>query len=67
MSINTDCSLVANHDATLIQPPLGELPTLKGYLNKYTNVAKGYNPRWLVLKDGILSCSYTNAPFNATR
>ncbi|KAF4566138.1 hypothetical protein EYR40_002047 [Pleurotus pulmonarius] len=30
-------------------------PTLKGYLNKYTNVAKGYNTRWFVLRDGILS------------
>ncbi|KAF5391163.1 hypothetical protein D9757_003103 [Collybiopsis confluens] len=52
----------ANHDTTLIsqltqsrqsevQPP----PTLKGYLNKYTNVAKGYNTRWFVLKGGVLS------------
>ncbi|KIK64054.1 hypothetical protein GYMLUDRAFT_40287 [Collybiopsis luxurians FD-317 M1] len=52
----------ANHDTTLInqltqshqteaQPP----PALKGYLNKYTNVAKGYNTRWFVLKGGVLS------------
>ncbi|KAG6877723.1 hypothetical protein C0993_004660 [Termitomyces sp. T159_Od127] len=50
----------ANHDSTL----LGEAetstresdpPTMKGYLNKYTNVAKGYNTRWFVLKNGILS------------
>ncbi|KAF7419563.1 hypothetical protein PC9H_002154 [Pleurotus ostreatus] len=34
---------------------LAEPPSLKGYLNKYTNVAKGYNTRWFVLRDGILS------------
>ncbi|KAK7457229.1 hypothetical protein VKT23_010531 [Stygiomarasmius scandens] len=47
----------ANHDTTLIQPsaPTEPPPTLKGYLNKYTNVAKGYNTRWFVLKNGILS------------
>ena len=33
-----------------------EMPTLRGYLNKYTNVAKGYNTRWFVMKDGVLSC-----------
>ena len=33
-------------------------PELKGYLNKYTNVAKGYNTRWFVLKDGVLSCKW---------
>ena len=39
--------LVANHDKTLIPnpTPLTEPPVLKGYLNKYTNVAKGYNTR----------------------
>jgi len=63
--INTDSSSVANHDTTLIQVPLGEPPVLKGYLNKYTNVAKGYNTRWFVLKDGILSCSQTNTQFAA--
>lgn len=49
---------VANHDKTLISnsAPVTEPPTLKGYLNKYTNVAKGYNTRWFVLKNGILSC-----------
>ncbi|KAJ3847266.1 Oxysterol-binding protein-domain-containing protein, partial [Lentinula lateritia] len=30
-------------------------PPLKGYLLKYTNLAKGYNPRWFVLKGGVLS------------
>ncbi|KAL0565505.1 hypothetical protein V5O48_016524, partial [Marasmius crinis-equi] len=46
----------ANHDTTLIQTrTITEPQTLKGYLNKYTNVAKGYNTRWFVLKDGILS------------
>ncbi|TFK26056.1 oxysterol-binding protein [Coprinopsis marcescibilis] len=47
----------ANHDKTLIPStvPLTESPSLKGYLNKYTNVAKGYNTRWFVLRDGILS------------
>ncbi|RXW22360.1 hypothetical protein EST38_g3497 [Candolleomyces aberdarensis] len=47
----------ANHDKTLIPStaPLTEPPALKGYLNKYTNVAKGYNTRWFVLKNGVLS------------
>ena len=52
--------LVANHDKTLIpnSTPLTEPPVLKGYLNKYTNVAKGYNTRWFVLKGGVLSCTF---------
>ncbi|KAF4610323.1 hypothetical protein D9613_010281 [Agrocybe pediades] len=47
----------ANHDKTLINnsAPLTEPPTLRGYLNKYTNVARGYNTRWFVLKNGVLS------------
>ncbi|KAK2463943.1 hypothetical protein APHAL10511_003994 [Amanita phalloides] len=47
----------ANHDNTLIHtsPNFNQLPTLKGYLNKYTNVAKGYSTRWFVLRGGILS------------
>ncbi|TFK62382.1 hypothetical protein BDN72DRAFT_827523 [Pluteus cervinus] len=47
----------ANHDTTLIQSqtPLSEPPSLRGYLNKYTNVAKGYNTRWFVLNQGVLS------------
>ncbi|KIM37639.1 hypothetical protein M413DRAFT_258846 [Hebeloma cylindrosporum] len=48
---------LANHDKTLIPnpTPMTEPPVLKGYLNKYTNVAKGYNTRWFVLKNGVLS------------
>ncbi|KAG1741680.1 Oxysterol-binding protein-domain-containing protein [Suillus lakei] len=42
----------ANHDTSLIEVPSSEPPVMKGYLNKYTNVAKGYNTRWFVLKDG---------------
>lgn len=50
--------LVANHDRSLSQTPVltNEPPTLKGYLNKYTNVARGYNTRWFVLTNGVLSC-----------
>lgn len=34
----------------------GELPTRKGYLSKWTNVAKGgYKQRWFVLQNGHLS------------
>ncbi|KAF8584900.1 hypothetical protein K439DRAFT_1660550 [Ramaria rubella] len=44
-----------NQDKTLMDAPLTEPPALKGYLNKYTNVARGYNTRWFVLKDGMLS------------
>ncbi|THH16409.1 hypothetical protein EW146_g4224 [Bondarzewia mesenterica] len=45
-----------NHDTTLIDDtPTTEPPVLKGYLNKYTNVARGYSTRWFVLKDGVLS------------
>jgi ankyrin repeat protein len=53
----SDDASVANHDTTLIDQPVLELPTLKGYLNKYTNVAKGYSTRWFVLKGGVLSCT----------
>ncbi|KAJ3793845.1 Oxysterol-binding protein-domain-containing protein [Lentinula aff. detonsa] len=34
---------------------LSSPPPLSGYLLKYTNLAKGYNPRWLVLRGGVLS------------
>ncbi|KAL5534160.1 hypothetical protein ACEPAG_621 [Sanghuangporus baumii] len=46
-----------NYDASLLdQGPTGsEQPHLKGYLSKYTNVARGYNTRWFVLNNGILS------------
>ncbi|KAJ8456543.1 hypothetical protein ONZ45_g18680 [Pleurotus djamor] len=37
------------------RPTPSEAPALKGYLNKYANVAKGYNTRWFVLRDGVLS------------
>ncbi|KAJ7150479.1 Oxysterol-binding protein-domain-containing protein [Mycena crocata] len=51
---------LTNQDATLIRaanpgPGAPEPPVHRGYLNKYTNVAKGYNTRWFVLKDGVLS------------
>ncbi|KAG2123665.1 Oxysterol-binding protein-domain-containing protein [Suillus cothurnatus] len=45
----------ANHDTSLIEVPSSEPPVMKGYLNKYTNVAKGYNTRWFVLKDGVFT------------
>ncbi|KAH7907177.1 Oxysterol-binding protein-domain-containing protein [Hygrophoropsis aurantiaca] len=45
----------ANHDTSLIDLPSVGPPTLKGYLNKYTNVARGYGTRWFVLQDGVLS------------
>ncbi|KZT00876.1 uncharacterized protein LAESUDRAFT_731808 [Laetiporus sulphureus 93-53] len=44
-----------NQDRSLLPATTSEPPELKGYLNKYTNVAKGYNIRWFVLKDGVLS------------
>ncbi|KAA1466569.1 hypothetical protein DENSPDRAFT_831423 [Dentipellis sp. KUC8613] len=45
-----------NQDTTLIEDATNnEPPTLRGYLNKYTNVARGYSTRWFVLKDGVLS------------
>ncbi|KAH8111175.1 Oxysterol-binding protein-domain-containing protein [Phellopilus nigrolimitatus] len=46
---NQDTSLL-DHANTGADPP-----TLKGYLSKYTNVARGYNTRWFVLKNGVLS------------
>lgn len=52
--------IVANRDTSLLtndNPSSAPPPTMKGYLNKYTNVAKGYNTRWFVLKDGVLSCT----------
>lgn len=46
-----------NQDTSLLGPPGSDSdpPALKGYLSKYTNVAKGYNTRWFVLKNGVLS------------
>ena len=50
--------LVTNQDPSLLKPASDSAPPeLRGYLNKYTNVAKGYNTRWFVLKDGVLSCA----------
>ena len=48
---------VANSDTTLLNDgPVSGPSALKGYLNKYTNVARGYSTRWFVLKDGVMSC-----------
>ncbi|KAJ3804726.1 Oxysterol-binding protein-domain-containing protein [Lentinula aff. lateritia] len=49
----------SERNANIAQSPFSPLPSppppLKGYLLKYTNLAKGYNPRWFVLKGGVLS------------
>ncbi|KEP48519.1 SWH1-protein of an oxysterol-binding family protein [Rhizoctonia solani 123E] len=44
-----------NQDVTLIGTTLNEPPSHRGYLSKYANMAKGYNIRWFVLKDDMLS------------
>ncbi|KAB5588445.1 SWH1-protein of an oxysterol-binding family protein [Ceratobasidium theobromae] len=44
-----------NQDVTLIGSTSNDPPFYKGYLSKYANVAKGYNTRWFVLKDDMLS------------
>ncbi|KAH9920538.1 Oxysterol-binding protein-domain-containing protein [Epithele typhae] len=46
-----------NQDNSLIAEPSTSLepPELRGYLNKYTNVARGYNTRWFILHQGVLS------------
>ncbi|KAK4054159.1 hypothetical protein OIV83_001185 [Microbotryomycetes sp. JL201] len=36
-------------------PILGQPPAMKGYLSKWTNVARGYRSRWFVLDNGVLS------------
>ncbi|KAM0748994.1 hypothetical protein T439DRAFT_316102 [Meredithblackwellia eburnea MCA 4105] len=36
-------------------PQLGQPPAMKGYLSKWTNMARGYKPRWFVLERGVLS------------
>ncbi|KAJ6551954.1 hypothetical protein B0H19DRAFT_1159455, partial [Mycena capillaripes] len=51
---------LTNQDPALLHsapPPSASAPApvLRGYLNKYTNVAKGWNTRWFVLKEGVLS------------
>ncbi|EKM77467.1 hypothetical protein AGABI1DRAFT_76921 [Agaricus bisporus var. burnettii JB137-S8] len=47
----------ANHDHSFIRSSFSasDPPALKGYLNKYTNVARGYHTRWFVLAHGVLS------------
>ncbi|CAE6470515.1 unnamed protein product [Rhizoctonia solani] len=44
-----------NQDVTLIGSTSNDPPSHKGYLSKYANMAKGYNTRWFVLKDDMLS------------
>ncbi|KAH7330555.1 Oxysterol-binding protein-domain-containing protein [Rhizoctonia solani] len=44
-----------NQDVTLIGSTPSDPPTHKGFLSKYANMAKGYNTRWFVLKDDMLS------------
>ncbi|KAM0789557.1 hypothetical protein ACM66B_000368 [Microbotryomycetes sp. NB124-2] len=36
-------------------PNLGQPPSMRGYLSKWTNVARGYRSRWFVLDNGVLS------------
>lgn len=36
-------------------PLSGREPTMKGYLKKWTNYRKGYQLRWFVLENGVLS------------
>ena len=48
---------VANHALPLTPLTEPRAPVLKGYLKKYTNFFEGYNPRWFVLKEGVLSCA----------
>lgn len=52
---DSDLPVVTNQDNTLMDSPGTEPPSLKGFLHKYVNVAKGYNTRWFVLQDGLLS------------
>ncbi|KWU44499.1 hypothetical protein RHOSPDRAFT_18065, partial [Rhodotorula sp. JG-1b] len=46
---------VGNKFITGVAPSLGKQPVMKGYLQKWTNLAKGYKPRWFVLDNGVLS------------
>jgi len=41
--------------ATSGDPLTGREPTMKGYLKKWTNYRKGYQLRWFVLENGVLS------------
>ncbi|SCV69967.1 BQ2448_1361 [Microbotryum intermedium] len=42
----------ANSGAPLLA---GEAPSIRGYLSKWTNMARGYRSRWFVLSNGVLS------------
>jgi len=47
-----------SHAANPSSPATGgspNQPTLKGYLSKWTNMARGYSTRWIVLEKGFLS------------
>ncbi|KAJ3862970.1 hypothetical protein EV359DRAFT_82831 [Lentinula novae-zelandiae] len=46
---------VRNGDLLGVKRLEEDLPPIFGYLLKYTNLAKGYNPRWFVLRGGVLS------------
>lgn len=49
-----------NQNTTLLETQTSqtEEPSMKGYLTKYGNLAKGYNTRWFVLKNGMFSCRW---------
>lgn len=34
-------------------------PVMKGYLSKWTNMARGYHTRWIVLENGARECRVT--------
>ncbi|GAA5952324.1 hypothetical protein JCM21900_003782 [Sporobolomyces salmonicolor] len=36
-------------------PLLGKPPSMRGYLSKWTNMARGWRSRWFVLENGVLS------------
>lgn len=38
-----------------VGPALGQPPAMRGYLSKWTNMARGYRSRWFVLDNGVLS------------
>lgn len=45
----------AGPSAALVDPVTAREPTMKGYLKKWTNYRKGYQLRWFVLENGVLS------------
>ena len=57
-----------NQDTSLLETNAIQIeePTMRGYLTKYGNLAKGYNTRWFVLKDGMLSCEGLSFPLYLT-